>query len=260
MKTYEIKKEAREALRGKWGKGVDIVLAYLLISFAMGIFSGFFEENSLISLVLSVVELIISVPLSFGLAWAFLKLKRNEEASSFEFLNMGINNFSRSWKIAGRTLLKLILPIIILLGSVFAFLGVVVYSTMQLSIGVTSGLGATMIIGIIIYLVAIIYFVSVSLLYSLTAYIAYDNKEMTASEVVAESARLMKGNRGKLIWLELTFMGWAILTIFTLGIGYLWLLPYMQVAIVCFYEKLVQTRATIQSQEIKSDEEPIKNM
>ena len=38
-------------------------------------------------------------------------------------------------------------------------------------------------------------------------------------------------------------MGWAILTVFTLGIGYLWLLPYMYVANVCFYDRLAQPKA-----------------
>ena len=46
----------------------------------------------------------------------------------------------------------------------------------------------------------------------------------------------MTGKRGKLFCLQLSFIGWAILGVFTLGIGYLWLVPYIQFAIVAFYK------------------------
>ena len=48
----------------------------------------------------------------------------------------------------------------------------------------------------------------------------------------------MTGNRAKLFWLQLSFIGWAILSVFTLGIGYLWLAPYMQMATIAFYKHL----------------------
>ena len=249
MKLFEIRKEAREALRGKWGKGVSIVLAYLVIAFIIGFITGIFEENSIISFVLAIVELIVSVPLSFGLAFAFLKLKRNEDVGAFEFIEMGISNFSKSWRIAGRTILKLVLPIIAIIGALLAYIGLVVYSAMQLTLGGVESVGSIMIIGVVIYILAIVYYVSVSLLYSLTSFIAYDNKEMTASEIVNESAKLMKGNRCKFVLLELSFLGWAILTVFTLGIGYLWLLPYMYVAKVCFYEYLLGKNETNEPEE-----------
>ena len=46
----------------------------------------------------------------------------------------------------------------------------------------------------------------------------------------------MTGKRGKLFCLQLSFIGWAILAVFTLGIGYLWLIPYVQIAIIAFYK------------------------
>lgn len=250
MKLSEVRREAREALTGKWGKGVCIVLAYLVISFVLGFVMGLFDEESLIGLLLSIAQLIITVPLSFGFALAFLKLKRNEDIKAFEFVNIAVDNFSRAWKITGRTLLKMILPLIVLVVAIVVYAGIVVYSTMQLAVGEAGAAGVGLIAGVVIYIVAIIYVVSVSLLYSLTTYIAYDNKEKTALEVVNESARLMKGNRWKIILLELSFIGWAILTVFTLGIGYLWLLPYMQVAMVCFYERLAQPK--------NNEKEPVK--
>ena len=46
----------------------------------------------------------------------------------------------------------------------------------------------------------------------------------------------MDGRRFDFFVLGLSFIGWAILASLTLGIGYLWLIPYMQVTEIKFYE------------------------
>lgn len=50
----------------------------------------------------------------------------------------------------------------------------------------------------------------------------------------------MIGYRFKAFVLSFTFFGWILLAILTLGIGMLWLLPYMAIAIIIFYEKRLQ--------------------
>jgi len=49
---------------------------------------------------------------------------------------------------------------------------------------------------------------------------------------------MMKGHKWELFVLELSFIGWALLCVLTLFIGYLWLVPYMQMTITKFYEKI----------------------
>ena len=49
----------------------------------------------------------------------------------------------------------------------------------------------------------------------------------------------MKGNKGNCFVLTLSFIGWAILAALTFGIGMLWLMPYIQVSMVCFYEHII---------------------
>ncbi|QOX63117.1 DUF975 family protein [Anoxybacterium hadale] len=75
-----------------------------------------------------------------------------------------------------------------------------------------------------------------ALRYSMSFYILADHPEMGIMEALNESKRLMRGNKWKLFCLYLSFLGWAILSAFTLGIGYLWLMPYMEVTIVAFYD------------------------
>ena len=59
----------------------------------------------------------------------------------------------------------------------------------------------------------------------------------------------MKGNRGNYFLLELSFIGWAILSVLTLGIGFLWLAPYMSVASVCFYDRIIGTKVEASEEE-----------
>lgn len=244
MSISKIRENAREALRGKWGKGAGIVLAYLaffmLMGFIAGIAEGVFGEESLMANLIGIGTAIVQVPVVFGLTYAFIKLKRNEEVKAFDCVNLGFSNFGRAWKITLRTALKMLLPIVLIIVSIVAiYLGITIY-IMSASLGMeTTAFLTLLIVGLILYVVAMIVTLVVSLLYTLTTCVAYDNPNMTGLEVVNESARLMRGNRGKVFLLDLSFIGWAILTVFTLGIGYLWLLPYMQVALVCFYEHLL---------------------
>ena len=72
--------------------------------------------------------------------------------------------------------------------------------------------------------------------YAMTPYILEENPELTANEAIDRSRAMMKGHKFDLFWLYLSFLGWIILSIFTLGIGLLWLGPYIQTAHAAFYE------------------------
>ncbi len=74
--------------------------------------------------------------------------------------------------------------------------------------------------------------------YAMTGYILADHPELTASEAIERSKEMMSGNRFRLFCLQLSFIGWAILCAFTLGIGNLWLTPYKRVAITAFYREI----------------------
>lgn len=75
--------------------------------------------------------------------------------------------------------------------------------------------------------------------YSMTHYILAENPEMGANDAITRSKELMKGNKWRLFCLQLSFIGWMILCLFTLGIGNLWLTPYMMAANAAFYRDLI---------------------
>ena len=78
---------------------------------------------------------------------------------------------------------------------------------------------------------------------------------MDSKAIVEESERLMKGNRWKCICLELSFIGWVLLSALTLYIGLLWVVPYMSVAFICFYETLAGKN--INTEEVIEENNPI---
>ena len=77
-----------------------------------------------------------------------------------------------------------------------------------------------------------------SLSYSMSFYIMNDNPEVGVMEAIKQSKQMMKGNKGTLFVLYLSFIGWFILSILTLGIGLLWLKPYVNTTVANFYENL----------------------
>jgi len=77
-----------------------------------------------------------------------------------------------------------------------------------------------------------------SLSYSMAFFILRDNPQIKATEAITRSRKMMKGYKGKLFGLHLSFIGWGILCILSLGIGFLWLCPYVNLSIANFYEDL----------------------
>ena len=74
--------------------------------------------------------------------------------------------------------------------------------------------------------------------YAMTDYILAEHPELTASEAIAQSKAMMEGNRWRLFCLRFSFVGWAILCAFTLGIGNLVLTPYERAAEAAFYREI----------------------
>jgi uncharacterized membrane protein len=77
-----------------------------------------------------------------------------------------------------------------------------------------------------------------ALSYSMTFFILVDNENMKATEAIDQSKIMMQGKKWKLFCLFLRFTGWMLLCILTLGIGLIFLVPYMQVSLAKFYEDI----------------------
>ncbi len=74
--------------------------------------------------------------------------------------------------------------------------------------------------------------------YAMTSFILKDEPELQNNAAIEKSMRMMEGRKMDLFLLDLSFIGWAILSCLTLGIGFLFLSPYMNSAHAAFYEDL----------------------
>lgn len=70
----------------------------------------------------------------------------------------------------------------------------------------------------------------------LTPYILKDNPELSIMETLRLSRKMMEGHKMQLFKLQLSFLGWILLSVLTLGVGLLWLMPYMMTAMAAFYQ------------------------
>ena len=74
--------------------------------------------------------------------------------------------------------------------------------------------------------------------YAMTEFILAENPNLSATEAIGISKKMMQGNKFRLFCLDLSFIGWEVLCVLTLGIGNLWLIPYKRAAIAAFYRDL----------------------
>lgn len=85
--------------------------------------------------------------------------------------------------------------------------------------------------------------------YAMAHFILAENPGMSCVDAITESRRLMDGHKMELFVLRLSFIGWSILCILTLGIGYLWLIPYQNAAEAAFYRSLTDPKPQIPKED-----------
>ena len=77
--------------------------------------------------------------------------------------------------------------------------------------------------------------------YAMAPFILLENPGMKPNDALTESKEMMNGHKGELFILDLSFFGWALLTVLTLGIGSFWLNPYMNCSYAVFYREISYT-------------------
>ncbi|MDL2214357.1 DUF975 family protein [Clostridia bacterium OttesenSCG-928-O13] len=76
--------------------------------------------------------------------------------------------------------------------------------------------------------------------YAMAPYLMAQNPNLGVFEAITLSKNMMRGNRWRLFCLQLSFIGWYFLGALTMGIGFLWVMPYEGAAVTAFYLNLTQ--------------------
>ena len=76
--------------------------------------------------------------------------------------------------------------------------------------------------------------------YAMTPFVLNDEPGLSCNAAIERSMQMMDGNKMKLFLLDLSFIGWMLLSVLTLGLGLFLLVPYMQTTYAAFYDDLKQ--------------------
>lgn len=245
-----MKDQALATLRGKWGSFVGLtfiyILLYVLVSFLTQfgtIFQGSsFTTLTYIFMVIGVIVSILFIPLQYGYYIAHLNASRQDLPADIGDLFCGYRRFTDVFV----TLLLQSLAIFA------ALLPYIIFFVVMASLHYFESHPLLVIAGACLLLIPGLI---LGLAYSLVPFILHDRPELNPISVLCESRMMMYGHKWELFLLILSFFGWLILAVFTLGIGMLWLAPYMAMTIVKFYEQLRAEYEGVGEEETPMQEE-----
>ena len=235
MRSSEIKATAKEALKGHWFKAV-------IASFVASVFGA---------------TTLNSFSFSFDFSFSDTTTPDDGGENLTAALNVMTNSsYEQAWAFLGALVL-----------AILAF--VLVYSIIMMTIGSAVSIGycqfnldiidgsdvklrelfarfgqmgtaicAKILSAIYITLGLLLFIIPgirMSFSYAMVNFVLAENPEMKAREALRESKRIMKKHKWKLFCLECSFILPIILCAFTLGIGFIWLVPYMNASYAAFY-------------------------
>ena len=251
-----LRSEALASLNNdKWGISIGAFLIYVIVTSAVG----------LIPIIGGIGQLILAGPFLVGYYYFFLKVSRND--------SVDIEDLFIAFKSKNQFLASLVSYILFIL-LIFPVLGIGLTLWAFLVLGretfihfidkisewseklnpanlqsdlplydpaLTDALSpeinwAFLLLGAIPFILVPAIYVTLS--FSQTWFIIANDENISGYNALKESWNLMRGKRLKLFLLELSFIGWAILSVLTLFIGFIFLAPYVQTSYAKFYDNL----------------------
>lgn len=191
----------KEARESLNGKWGIAVLVFLIYSGIVGSIEIFtYSGMEFFSFAGSVGYVAIAGPLLFGFSKVYLNIARRENPNVGQLFSGFSSNM---WRIIGAWALT----------SVYTFL----WSLLFIIPGIIA-----------------------SYRYAMTYYVMVDNPNIGPRAAIEKSKEIMNGNKARLFRLDLSFIGWYLLGILSLGVGFIWITPYTQAARAEFYKDLVK--------------------
>lgn len=227
--SSELKSLAKGLLSGHYGLLIGAALLYLGGSIVISlILDSVFRLNSVTSTILYFICSLIIGLLSTVFAVGYIKMVMDISRGQETSLSALLYGFSNQ---PDRIILLSLLTGLIL--SACMLPGILLILAASLS-----GIPLLMLPGILALLVGIVFAALLYYSYSMVFYLYLDAPEKGVIQLMRESRVMMRGNKGRYFYLQISFIGLALLSLLTCFIGYLWLLPYMEMTAVLFYRNL----------------------
>ncbi|MDE5948735.1 MAG: DUF975 family protein [Prevotella sp.] len=233
MESIKVYKErALTSLKGNWGKGAVATLVYFLLinlpPIVVGLCldtSGFLPAAVDRELFIFVWQIVL-LPVSWGFSVFFFDISRGKNVrvgSMFDGMKQYGRIFTTEFLVMLYMILWMMLPIIFIL--------ILYVATADLNFFFS---------GVAILASLVIYFYKYYS-YAMVPYILKDNPEIKNNKAINLSMKMMEDYKTDLFLLDLSMIGWFILSILTTcGIGFLLLIPYVKTVHAHFYEEVKQ--------------------
>ncbi|EGT3616847.1 DUF975 family protein [Clostridium perfringens] len=235
MTRKEIKSIAKSKLKGRWFNIVLLTLIIALIEFGVNQIIG--RTDGVVSTVLRIVNNFLLMPAitATGIIYTIKFVKSDKIIPLGEAIPA-----VKTW---GRFIMAMLVTMIFSIPIwIFVFIAniILVFSVTSLHNAMLMGQSAINpvialwgIILVMIIFVALLAVILGILLFPLPYLMA--EEDCGIWEAVKKSFSIMNGHRWELFVMGLSFLGWIVLSLLTLGIGLLWLLPYIQVTLRVYY-------------------------
>lgn len=199
----KFKAEAKEQLKGNWKVPALITfIVFLLQGLVSGTQRTVYHTETLygssVSVTISIVGTIVNGILTLAMVYYYINLKKDKANTTFHTFLDGLNMWFKG-----------------MCAQLWQSLWIFLWILLLIIPGIVKAFA-----------------------YSQMFYILAENPTMSVRKAMKISMAMTKGAKGDLFVMGFSFIGWVLLGIITLGIGFLWIIPYMNLAFTNCYAYL----------------------
>lgn len=228
-----LKGRARRAMNGNYGIAISAMVITTGLSLAASMVTTlFFQGTGIVDIILSnvfafVLNLIVNI-FAAGVSYLYLNIARGKEAGISDMLYFFKNHPDRV--IVATFVLSLMNLVTNLPLSIYSFT-TEVGTSIEAQMEWLTTTYILMLAGLVLYQILVIPF-------EMSYFLLADNHEMNGMEALKTSAAMMKHNWLRLLLLKVSFVPLMMLSVLTMFIAMLWIVPYMEMTYAMFYRDL----------------------
>ena len=242
MIKNEYKIQAKVLLAGHFGKCVVITIlsfVYILLSILLVDIVASIFYNRVVTGILLFLNIFIILPVLYAATISIKNINtKNDKFHYIDLFKIAISNIKRIFKISGFLFIET-LPILLILTLSFMLLIWTIFQTVYvyiLSGAITSNLIIIIIVSVLLTVIFSNMLIKRWIIHLISSFVMDEEKNLKMMEVVVKSKQVFKSNKKQFLLLHSSFSLWNLLAILTLGIGYLFLIPYMKLSYYLAYK------------------------
>ncbi len=207
----QIKKIARMRLSGKWKKAIIPTIIYVILCLVPDSIINIITYDEfhivgdtasvILAMIMFIYNLLLTGAFSVSIAALSLRIIRNEDFDTGIIL-FGFKKYGQSVVAYGLIFIFSTIWMMLFMIPAGVIMGLGMMSRSSVAILFSSAIFAILLFAAIVFLMR----------YQMTYFIVSDYGQVQAPLAVAESVRLMKNNAVPFVGLQLSFIGWALLT------------------------------------------------